>query len=299
MVMKCASRLALLLAGAGCAPAPNDFLVVHHRANGCDPAAAENSLAGARCVAAACLAGTAPCALEGDARIARVRGGSLGDDLEILWIHDGSTARTADCGAEDIALPGDAHVDPARLASCRLRRPDGSLSDERIPTLDEALATLAGAPVAVFLELKTVGDPALDARLAEGAAAKLGDLRDRTIFASFDSEALTNARRASQGVPTACFAPSGATGLKVLKVIAGDILNDVDDCLSAGHDYVFVPPNFIDASVAGHASQRGAGLGAYGGDTATAFESVSAWAHRLDVVYADHPLMYRELTGEP
>jgi hypothetical protein len=285
----------LITAVAGCAPPPNDFLVVHHRANGCDPTATENSLAGARCVVAACEAGSAPCALEGDARIVRVKGGSLGDDLEIVWIHDGSTSRTADCGDDAIAIPGDEPASPERLAACRLVRPDGSLSDEAIPTLDEALATLAGSPVTLFLELKTVGDPLLDARLVEGAAAKLGELSERTVFASFDSGALTRARELIPSAPTACFAPSGGAGAQVLKVLSGEILSDVDACIRAGHTYVFVPPNFIDASVVGHALHGGAGLGTFGADTATAFDSVQDWAHRLAVVYADHPSMFRDL----
>lgn len=294
MVKRLANALSLVFVVA-CAPAPNDFLIVHHRANGCDAAATENSLAGARCIVDGCSAGSAPCALEGDARIARVRGGSLGGDLEIVWLHDGSTARTADCGEEDIQIPGETPIESERLASCSLIRPDGSLSDEPIPTLDDVLATLGDSPVTLFLELKVVGDSALDARLVEGAVAKLGDRRDRIVFASFDSEVLIRARELSQGLPAACFAPSGSTGAKVLKVIAGDILNDVDGCLRAGHEYVFVPPNFIDASVVAHAAHRGARFGTYGADTATAFDSVRAWAHRLDVVYADHPSMYRDI----
>lgn len=283
------------MALAGCAPEPNDFLVVHHRANGCDPTATENSLAGARCIVDACAAGSAPCALEGDARVVRVKGGSLGDDLEILWIHDGSTSRTADCGGDAIDIPGAEPVAAERLAACRLIRPDGSLSDEPIPTLDQALAALAGSPVTIFLELKTVGDPALDERLVAGIAAKLGEAAERTVFASFDSAALTRARELVPGAPTACFAPSGGTGVKVLKVFAGEILGDVDDCIEAGHSYVFVPPNFIDASVVGHALHGGAGVGTFGADTATAYDSVRAWAHRLDIVYADHPSMFRDL----
>lgn len=285
----------LSIAMAGCAPEPNDFLVVHHRANGCDPNATENSIAGARCIVNACHAGSAPCALEGDARIARVKGGSLGDDLEILWIHDGSTSRTADCGGDAVDFPGDEPAPSERLAACRLIRPDGSLSDEPIPTLDDALAALAGSRVTIFLELKTVGDPLLDARLIEGTAAKLGTARGQTIFASFDSNALKQIRELVPEAPTACFAPSGGTGTKVLKVLSGEILGDVDDCLRDGHSYVFVPPNFIDASVVGHALHGGAGLGTFGADTATAYDAVRTWAHRLDIVYADHPSMFRDL----
>jgi glycerophosphoryl diester phosphodiesterase len=281
---------------AGCTP-DGDFQVVHHRANGCRSDAPENALMGIQCVIERCTQGTTPCALEGDVRVLRLSDGSLGEDLEMVWIHDGTTERTAACSGGVIALPGTSPVDASRFASCRLRRLDGVVTEqEPIPTLDEVLALLQGTPVQIFLELKGADDTALDARLAREAALRVeaAGLREQTIVTSFEPGMLQVVRETLPGVETACFAPSGQATDQVLTVLLGGILSDVDTCLRQGNDWVFVPPWALDGDVVRHVKGLERGLGVFGADTQDGFDQVQSWRHRVDVVYADHPSIYEE-----
>lgn len=285
-------RIALALSLAGCSiPAPQ-YEVVHHRANGCDERAPENSLHGVRCIVDQCARGAGPCALEGDARIARVRGGSLGGDREVLWLHDGSTARTARCPDGDLSLPGDVPVDEGRVDRCRLVRYDGTPTDEILPTLDDVIAAVAGTGVKLYLEMKTTNDDALDDALVDGVIAKLAPIDGNVVLAGFSLRALGRAKRTHPAVPTACFAPTGALPRQLSRALLGGLPEDVDDCLAAGHDYAFVPSQFVDGSIVSHVRARGARLGVYGAETQSAYDQIEAWRHRIDVVYADHPNMY-------
>jgi hypothetical protein len=189
-------HLAVALFLAGCAvPAPQ-YEVVHHRANGCDDQAPENSLKGARCIVDQCARGAGPCAFEGDARVARVRGGSLGGDREIIWLHDGSTARTARCPEGDISIPGDSPIDEERLHRCRLVRYDGTPTDEILPTLDEVMTVIAGTAVKLYLEIKTINDDAMDDELVDGVMAKSAPIDGQVVLGSFSLRALARAKRA-------------------------------------------------------------------------------------------------------
>jgi glycerophosphoryl diester phosphodiesterase len=276
---------------AACGTGVDDYLVVHHRANGCSEDAPENSLAGVRCVVDACAAGVGLCALEIDIRVLRVAGGSLGNDLEIVLLHDDSTRRTAVCPGGPFAIPGDAPLAPEALAGCRLRRHDGAVTDEPLPRYQDLLAALAGTAVTLFLELKTAGIPALDQRLVEGALDRLGALRERTIVTSFDTVALRQVR-AQLELPTACFAPVGKGLRQVLSALSGGTLRDVDRCLNEGHDYVFVPPPSLEGRIVAHVRRGGARLGVFGADTTDGHAAVLRWGHALNVVYADRPAMY-------
>lgn len=266
--------------------------MVHHRANGCYPEAPENSLAGIRCVVEKCAAGIAPCALEIDVQLLRVRGGSLGDDLEIVALHDASTARTALCPGGPLALPGPTPIEPYVLAPCRLRRADGTVTDEPLPLYDDVLAALADSAATLFLELKTTADPTLARRLAAGATGRLGALSTRTIVTSFDRVALAEVRARGPGIPTACFSPTGHGVRQVWSALSGGVLRDLDRCLSDGNGYAFVPPISLSGRVVAHVRHAGARLGVFGADTADGHDAVMRWGHALDVVYADRPSQY-------
>jgi glycerophosphoryl diester phosphodiesterase len=285
-------NLCLAILVAGCSAPPPLYEVVHHRANGCDNLAPENSLQGARCIVEQCARGTGPCAFEGDARLALVRGGSLGGDREVLWLHDGSSKRTAHCPTGDLSLPGETPVDKEHLGRCRLIRYDGTPTQEILPTLDDIIALVTGTAVKLFLEIKTTGDEAMDDALVDGVTSKLAPIESHVVLASFSLRALGRAKRARPLLPTACFSPTGALLRQISRVIAGGIAEDVDGCLEARHEYVFVPPPFLDGSVVSHVRARHARLGVYGSETQTAYDQIEAWRHRIDVVYADHPRMY-------
>lgn len=281
----------LLVALASCADPDSTYSVVHHRANGCDDDAPENSVRAARCVVKRCAEGTAPCAFEGDAQLARIRNGSVDGALEVVWMHDGSTARTASCPHE-LSFPGEAPIDASELTACRLYGPRGALSQEAVPTLDQIIAVVEGTPVTLYLELKASGDETLDRTLAEAAVRKLRPIRSHVIVTSFSTVAIGHVKSIAPEVPTACFAPTGALAHQITRRIAGGIGADVDDCLARGHDFVFVPPEFLDGSIVSHIRAKKRRLGVYGSETADAHGDIQRWGNRIDVVYADHPAMY-------
>jgi glycerophosphoryl diester phosphodiesterase len=287
-----AARLLLLLSTSCAVETPPHFRVVHHRANGCDPNAPENSLAGLRCIVQGCQSGDAPCGVEGDARILRVRGGSLGDDLEIVWFHDGATARTAVCPGGPLEFPGGAPIDASRLYACRLLRADGTPTAEPIPTLDQVFETLRDSKVILSLELKPTGDESLDDRLVVASVAKLRTMRTHTRFASFSLSQLTLAKRLAPEVPTACYVPLGAGTGQLVSYLAGRSEVDADECLNAGMNGVFVTPAALDGSMIAHLHSAGAQIGVFGIDTQDAFDIVGSWSESLDVVETDYPTLF-------
>lgn len=275
--------LVLVLALQGCAPEPNNFLVAHHRGNGCDENAPENSLAAFRCVARGCRDGTARCALEVDVQAVLLDSGAI--DLRML--HDATTDRTAIC---DAPLDFNTTVDRETLASCRLRHPHGDPTSEPIPTFGQTVATVRFSPLAFFLEPKTPSDVNLRTPLLENSIALLPpELRERTVITSFNLELLEESRHIAPDIPTACFTPLGSGIGQIVGALSDGVLADVDSCLEAGHDYVFVPPNFLEGSVLIHVRSKGAKLGVFGPDTADGVRAVDHYAHGIDVVYADHP----------
>jgi glycerophosphoryl diester phosphodiesterase len=200
------------------------YTVVHHRANGCDLAAPENSLMGAQCVVRRCLERTAPCAFEGDAQLVRMRDGSVDRDLEVAWLHDGSTARTASCPGGELTLPGDAPIDRATLDACRLVDPEEvKPTEEKIPMLDDVIGVVKDTPVTLYLELKASGDEALDRTLAEAAYRKLRPIRAHVIVASFSLVALAKIKELDAELPTACFVPNGSLGRHIVRRLTGGI----------------------------------------------------------------------------
>jgi glycerophosphoryl diester phosphodiesterase len=243
-------------------------------------------------VVEACQSGTGPCGVEGDARILRVRGGSRGDDLEIVWIHDGSTARTTVCPGGPFEVPGAEPIDTTRLHACRLLRADGTPTEEPIPTLDQVLDTLRGSNVVLSLELKPTGDAALDDRLVVAAVAKLGNLLPNVRFASFSLSQLTLAKRLAPEVPASCYVPLGAGTGQFVSYLAGRSEADADRCLNAGMNGVMVTPTVLDGSMIAHVRAAGAQLGVFGIDTQDALDVVQTWNESIDVVETDYPTLF-------
>jgi|GEM_PF-5861683 len=280
--------------GLGCTPS-GDFDVVYHRANGCRSDAPENSLMGLQCVVENCGSADSPCALEGDVRIMRIVDGSAEGDLELVWIHDGTTARTARCPDGDLELPGTSPIALSQLQDCRLRRLDGTVTEnEKIPTLDEVLEQLQGTSVEFYLELKGTGDAELDEILARAAVLKVKawNMVNQTVVTSFQRDILKTVEQTNPDVRRACFAPVGLTLEQSLSVFTGGILGDVDDCLRDGSHFVFVTPWALQGDVLQHIHSQNRKVGVFGADTLDGYEQVEAWQHKLHIVYADHPAMY-------
>jgi glycerophosphoryl diester phosphodiesterase len=72
-------------------------------------------------------------------------------DGQVAVIHDPTLDRTTDSSGPVAARTA------RELRQVRLRGPDGRLTDQHVPTLDEVLAVIAGARVALLVEIKTPG----------------------------------------------------------------------------------------------------------------------------------------------
>jgi glycerophosphoryl diester phosphodiesterase len=72
----------------------------------------------------------------------------LAADGRVVVIHDPMLDRTTDASG-----PVSARTAP-ELARVRLRGPDGAVTDERVPTLDEVLALVAPSTAGLLLEIK-------------------------------------------------------------------------------------------------------------------------------------------------
>jgi glycerophosphoryl diester phosphodiesterase len=128
----------------------------------------------------------------------------LAGDGEVVVIHDARVDRTTD---------GVGRVDetPATvLAGLRLRHPDGSLSDEGVPTLAQVLELAAPTATGLLLEIKDPGPSAADGgngdqvwtggTLYEALPAKViaavtaAGMADRTAVMAFNPEVLARVR---------------------------------------------------------------------------------------------------------
>ncbi len=107
----------------------------------------------------------------------------LTDAGEMVVIHDATLERTTDAAGPVRALT------PEARRATRLRGPDGALTGEHVPSLEEVLAVLAAEPgLELWVELKS--DP--EGRPYPGRAARAADLlprnglADRAALHSFD-----------------------------------------------------------------------------------------------------------------
>jgi glycerophosphoryl diester phosphodiesterase len=89
-------------------------------------------------------------------------------DGAVAVIHDPTLDRTSD-GHGPVA-----RATAADLARARLRGKDGALTDDHVPTLDEVLALVAPAGVAMLVEIKTPGQDVRYERHGEQAIAVPG-----------------------------------------------------------------------------------------------------------------------------
>ena len=139
----------------------------------------------------------------------------LSADGRVVVIHDPTLERTTD-GRGAVAD----HT-AADLARVRLRGPDGALTDERVPTLDEVLALVAPSAAGVLLEVKGPGrgvNVAYERRQGEVrivpgpaypelvdralAAVRAASMLDRVNVMGFSPDVATHMHALAPGVPT-------------------------------------------------------------------------------------------------
>ncbi len=137
-------------------------------------------------------------------------------DGEVAVIHDATLDRTTD------ARGAVGERTAAELADVRLRGPDGSLTDERLPTLREVLAVVAPSPAGLLVEVKGPVVAGVNVVYARGdgevritpgpayaglVAKTLGVLRQSSMLGrvnvmGFSPDVLTETRALEPGVPT-------------------------------------------------------------------------------------------------
>lgn len=121
----------------------------------------------------------------------------LTDAGELAVIHDATLERTTDATGPVRALT------PQARRTTRLRGPDGALTDQHLPTLDEVLDLLATDPtIEPWIELKSDPDgrpyPGLVGKAV--AAITRHGLENRTALHSFDINVVEDIRRAAPGM---------------------------------------------------------------------------------------------------
>jgi glycerophosphoryl diester phosphodiesterase len=134
-------------------------------------------------------------------------------DARVAVIHDPTLDRTTSGTGSVAACTG------ADLARARLRGPDGALTDDHVPTLDEVLALAGPSGVALLVEVKTPG-PAVNYEARgdrvtavpgpryEGLERRVLDLlhaagmAERTFVMAFNPAVLTEVRALAPTQPT-------------------------------------------------------------------------------------------------
>ena len=146
----------------------------------------------------------------------------LSKDGRVVVIHDPTLDRTTD-GHGPVA-----ERTAAELASVRLRGPDGAVTDERVPTLEDVLALVAPSTAGLLLEVKgpTPGVNVLyerhdtDVRIAPGreypglvdrtlALVRQASMLGRVNMMGFSPDVVTRTRALEPGVPTTFLVSAG------------------------------------------------------------------------------------------
>jgi glycerophosphoryl diester phosphodiesterase len=172
----------------------------------------------------------------------------LSRDGHVVVIHDATVDRTTDGTGEVAALT---LAEIRRLSAGVVF--DERFRDERVPTLEEALALLKGR-ARVMIEIKT------DAGAQDGSALVDANLTDGVAFNSFDPAALERCRQRLPAVPR---------GLLVYRAAAAEAVR-----LAAELDCELVLPekSLADASWMEAAGSRGLQVATWVVDTVEDFE---------------------------
>ena len=119
-------------------------------------------------------------------------------DGVVAVIHDATVERTTDGRGALASLTA------ADLRGLRLRRPDGTSSDEHVPTLDEVLAVVAPSPAGLLIEVKGPSPAARYDGLEERVLAALtaAGLHARATIMAFDPRVIARVRELSPRLRT-------------------------------------------------------------------------------------------------
>jgi glycerophosphoryl diester phosphodiesterase len=231
--------------------------------------------------------------LEFDVRLAK--------DGEVVVIHDASLERTTDgVGRVD-------EMTAAELAQLRLRAPDGSLTDERVPTLEQVLALVGPTSVGLLLEVKDPGPSAVYERQANGVhavggipydavharimrAVKQAGLAGRTAVMAFNPEVLTRVRAVDSAQRTTLLVDEDH-----IAMAQAAPLQVVDWATALGATDLGLDWRIVDQGVMGAARAAGLAVCVWTvNDEATMYRMLEL---RVDIITTDRPDLARRLLG--
>lgn len=218
----------------------------------------------------------------------------LSADGEAVVIHDATLERTTEGRGTVRSQPA------ATLRRLRLRARDGTLTDERVPILDEVLALAAGAGAGILLELKgpsfgvhyhrtadgrvrLVPGPTYEG-LEERAMARLeeADMRERTTIMAFNPAVIERVRELSASHRATLLV--GRNHVERVEARATDTIEWADrlEVTDLGLDHTL-----IDADVVSAARTRGLRLGAWTVNDEPALRRLAALG--VDLITTDRP----------
>jgi glycerophosphoryl diester phosphodiesterase len=217
----------------------------------------------------------------------------LAADGTLVVIHDATLERTTDGTGAVTALTREA------LARLRLRGPDGRVTDERLPTLDDVLAVLAPSPADLLLEIKTPGMPVLYERADGGTRAVAGpryEGLEARVLAALDARAMmrrTNVLALNPAVLDALhsLAPGQAATLIIAEqhvtLAHATSAETLAWARAAGATDVGLEHTLVDEAVAAAARRGGLRLGAWTVNDEAEMRRLAALG--VDVVTTDRP----------
>ena len=215
-------------------------------------------------------------------------------DGEIVVIHDATLDRTTEGTGTVCAQPA------ATLRRLRLRDPHGTLTDERVPLLDDVLALASRAGAELLLEVK---GPAFSVRYGRDAAGQIeivpGPLYEgleERVLARLDARGMTDRTNIMAFNPAVIarvrsLAPSQRTTLLIgrshVESAAVRPTQTVEWAERLGVTHLGPGYTLVDAEVAALASARGLALIVWTPNDETEMRRLAALG--VDVITTDRP----------
>jgi glycerophosphoryl diester phosphodiesterase len=223
-------------------------------------------------------------------------------DGGVVVVHDHVLERTTD-GAGPVAAKT-----TAELQALRLRGPDGALTGEHLPTLEEVLAVVAPSPAWILLEVKgpqrmdvlyertPAGARAVSGERYEGLEERVLDalaragLHERTSVMAFNPDVIARVR---------AIAPAQRTTLLVghahVMLVDGQPEDTIAWTARAGATDAGLQHTLVSEPVMAAARAAGIGVGVWTVNDERAMRHLAALG--VDVITTDRPDLARRVLG--
>jgi glycerophosphoryl diester phosphodiesterase len=207
-------------------------------------------------------------------------------DGGVIVIHDATVERTTDgTGAVQSMTAAD-------LRRLRLRGPDGALTSERVPTLDEVLAAAAPSHAGLLIEVKepAPGDryDGVEERVLAAVAA--AGLQRRATIMAFDPRTIVRVRELAPRMRTSFLVAHAAVERAGVRPAVS-----VDWARATGATDVGLELTLLDEQVAAAARAASLRLGVWTVNDEPAMRRMLALG--VDVLTTDRPDLARRLVG--